>query len=416
MREQEQRRTAGNGGHGRAWFAAAVGGLALAAVAWRFGWFQHGSEGDRGSWVNRMLVSDRTVAVPAGLRPVRWNNREHPEIGSIAGIDRLWNTYDLSQGDPLGMTCDDDGASELFVRTAAEWAKARTQGCYSYSTVAMMFEAPFLHHAALWCFLEEAQPAARSGFDSLDLRALAPLFLPPSVDRWRIERTGGDEWTLDDGTLRRMDESTFGWIVPLAVGDYDGDGSEDLFAAAGGGFTQGTGRNYDTLLYTWRPSGRLIETSARLGIGWMRGGDGIAEARARWAANCGLPEGRRFRLRGRCECGEWIEKSDERIHWLEVELVARGGFLEGAYRCKNQPKSVPLEGTFGRDDAGVLQEFGIDGAATAKIGFTYKYEGGMLTIEGWRCGSGQLETDDFVAVGSVEDAADGAENAGPRTR
>lgn len=89
MREQEQRRTAGNGGHGRAWFAAAVGGLALAAVAWRFGWFQHGSEGDRGSWVNRMLVSDRTVAVPAGLRPVRWSNREHPEIGSIAGIDRL---------------------------------------------------------------------------------------------------------------------------------------------------------------------------------------------------------------------------------------------------------------------------------------------------------------------------------------
>lgn len=49
----------------------------------------------------------------------------------------------------------------------------------------------------------------------------------------------------------------------------------------------------------------------------------------------------------------------------------------------------------------MLQEFGIDDASTASLHFNYRLTGGVLFIDGWRCGSGHMETDSIRAEAAV---------------
>jgi hypothetical protein len=184
----------------------------------------------------------------------------------------------------------------------------------------------------------------------------------------------------------------FEWIEPVVFGDIDGDGWQDMVALYGSGATHGSMRGYDINAFTRIGDGPLTEISLRVPQCMPSVADHQQQV-ARWQANCGIPVDREIEFHGTCDCRD----AD---HGLSMRLTVNRGILSGYYRCDRKPDWIAVRGCM-TDSHIMLQEFGIDDASTASLQFSYRLTGGVLFIDGWRCGSGHMEIDSIRAEAAV---------------
>jgi hypothetical protein len=414
-----------------AWGLVALMTAAFAAVCWsRPGpaaanaspTVSHGPEGDAAA--SRATDADPAVSISVCLDgfgfPVaavgsespsfapRWSRLAFPELKDVADCGRFWRTHrvcDARDWEGLTLRGDDNGPRPRVVKTCAEWRAACDAGLYAYSTYDMCQESFFIPWSAILPNLPHLLNSPRSTFQELELRGFAGQILPPGIDRYAIMRPldPSQQWRIVGNTIHRDDDAFFGWVEPIAFGDLDGDGWEDLIVNRGGGATEGTMRGYGCDAYARRADGLLVSISGRM-LDRPSPPTVMAARRAEWRANFGLPINTWIELEGRCGCGDI---RDDGMHPLHVRLRSEFGYLTGSYTCANNPKPVPLAGALSTKTDGMLHEFGIDRAWTADIGFEWKLEGGDLVIAGSRCGIGHMETDEWIARGAVPGRAVG---------
>lgn len=344
---------------------------------------------------------------PSSFAP-RWSRLAFPELKDVADCDRLWQAHrvcNTQEWDGITLRGDDNGPPPRVVNTCAEWRAARDAGLYAYSTYDMRQESFFIHWSRILPNLPHLLGSPRSTIQDLDLSGFASQILPPGTDREAIMRPvdPSQRWRIVGNTIHRDDDALFAWVEPVAFGDLDGDGWEDLIVNCGGGATEGTMRGYGCDAYARRADGLLVSISGRM-LDRPSPPRVMAARRAEWRANFGLPINTWIELEGQCGCGV---NRDERMHPLHVRLRSEFGYLTGSYTCANNPKPVPLAGALWTKTDGMLHEFGIDHASTADIGFEWKLERGDIMIAGHRCGIGQVETDEWTAKGVVPGPAVG---------
>lgn len=360
-----------------------------------------------------VFLSGFGIAAPVGdsERPPfvpRWSRLAFAALKDVAECDRLWRTHrvcDVENWEGLTLRGDDEGQRPRVVKTCAEWAAARDAGLYAFSTYDMCQESYFIHWSGILPNLPHLIDSAHSAFHALELRGFAGEILPPCVDRFAITRgvDPSERWRIVGNTIHRDDDASFAWVEPVAAGDLDGDGWEDLIVNCGSGATQGTMRGYGCAAYARRADGLLVSISGRM-LDRPSPPNVIAASRAEWRANFGLPVDTWIEFEGRCGCGEI---RDDRTHPLHVRLRSEFGYLNGSYTCANNPKPVPLAGALWTKTDGILHEFGIDRSWTADIDFEWSRQGDDLVIAGHRCGVGQMETDEWIARGPVPGRAAG---------
>lgn len=335
-----------------------------------------------------------------GTFPVRWNKASYPWIEDVASCRSLWQSRSLveegEEGDWTGLrlSLSFEDKHPLFVKTCAEWAAGLESGRGAMSTWDMREQSSFIFIDGVLSAIACAVPARQDAISPVDLHAIARLLLPPPVDRDSISRTNGADlkWYIQGNSIHREDEMSFEWIEPVVFGDIDGDGWQDMVALYGSGATQGTMRGYGVSAFTRIGDGPLAEISLRAPQ-CMPSVTERQQQFARWQANCGIPVDREIEFHGTCDCRD----AD---HGLSMRLTANRGILSGCYRCDRKPDWIAVRGCM-TDSHIMLQEFGIDDASTASLYFNYRLTGGVLFIDGWRCGSGHMETDSIRAEAAV---------------
>ena len=340
-----------------------------------------------------------------GTFPVRWNQISYPWIEDAASCRSLWQSRSLIEereeedwtGLRLSLSFDDK--HPLLVKTCAEWAAGLESGRYAMTTYDMREQSRFIFLDGVLSAIACAVPARQDAISPVNLHAIARLLLPPPVDRDSISRTNGADlkWHIQGNSIHREDEMFFEWIEPVVFGDIDGDGWQDMVALYGSGATQGSMRGYDINAFTRIGDGPLTEISLRVPQ-CMPSVTERQQQVASWHANCGIPVDREIEFHGTCDCRD----AD---HGLSIRLTANRGILSGDYRCEHKPTWVAVRGCMTNSHI-MLQEFGMDDASTASLHFNYRLTGGVLFIDGWRCGSGHMETDSIRAEAAVADLAE----------
>jgi hypothetical protein len=183
------------------------------------------------------------------------------------------------------------------------------------------------------------------------------------------------KWELEPNRCSYENEDEFEISRVLARGDYDGDGSEDLLVFNAGGYKHGSLRFFNERLFTRRPSGRMVETSARL-LDAVNDPATIAKHRRDLANSFGLPEKVPIKLEG--QLGD-----DDHAARIEAELVFVDGFVSGTYQYSRIGKPIPVEGTLGTLSRIEFAEFALDEQPNARFRLTWKVEGDQLVLEGW---------------------------------
>ena len=335
-----------------------------------------------------------------GTFPVRWNKASYPWIEDVASCRSLWQSRSLvEEGEEedwtgLRLSLSFEDKHPLFVKTCAEWAAGLESGRGAMSTWDMREQSSFIFIDGVLSAIACAVPARQDAISPVDLHAIARLLLPPPVDRDSISRTNGADlkWYIQGNSIHREDEMSFEWIEPVVFGDIDGDGWQDMVALYGSGATQGTMRGYGVSAFTRIGDGPLTEISL-MAPQCMPSVTERQQQVARWQANCGIPVDREIEFHGTCDCRD----AD---HGLSMRLTANRGILSGCYRCDRKPDWIAVRGCM-TDSHIMLQEFGIDDASTASLYFNYRLTGGVLFIDGWRCGSGHMETDSIRAEAAM---------------
>jgi len=342
-----------------------------------------------------------------GTHPVLWNSDAYPWIANAGECRALWDSRPAC-ADPKweggSLRRDFDDQNPIEVRTCAEWVAGLRSGRSAMTTYDISQESFFIDMDGTLSAIAHAQPSWRSAWCKFDLQALAYELLPPPVDRDAISRAQDPElaWYIVGNQIIREDESCEEWIEPVAFGDIDGDGWEDMIANCAYYARHGTMRSYEMRAFTRREDDRLIEISIRLPALMPSDADRRRAVDA-WTANYGLPEGDLIQMSGRCGCGD-------AEHDMRMSVRSIGGIMEGEYQCARTPKSLRINGCLAGSSAGndakvtgrgQLTEFGIDEAPTAQLRFDWSITGGKITFTGHRDGSGQMETDEFTVAGRV---------------
>jgi len=248
--------------------------------------------------------------------------------------------------------------------------------------------------------LPHMRASPHSGFIDVDLARLAGEILPPAVDETRTAGLEGQSWTIQRNEIRRTDASWSSSVEPIALGDLDGDGWEDMLLFATESALGGSLRHYENAMVTRRADGRLVSITGRMPTHPCTEQE-MEGRRAQWRANFGLPGHRDIELAGHCECTGG-EPMDGRVtHSMHVRLSLDEGFLTGTLRCERDPRDIPISGALWTGSTGVIHEFGIDGSRTADTEFTWSVTDGVVTIGGLRFGIGFMESDEWTASGAV---------------
>ena len=330
-----------------------------------------------------------------------WSAHEFPGLESCTDCDRLWRTLPVlgtEDGDSLGLGYEADGQAVRQVRTCAEWAQALDDGIGAVNTYQITIQSFFIHWAGVLPNLPHMRPSAQSTFRELDLARFAREVLPPGVDRESLVRTDAEHWTIRGNSLSRVEEGWISEVEPSVLGDLDGDGWEDMLLTASEHAMPGSYRYYTNLLIARRGDGRLVSITGRMAERPCT--EAAMEARrAEWRANFGLPANAEFELQGTCECGP-IDVP-VRSHGMRMRLRSEGGYLTGSCRCDVNAREIPVAGALWSRTKGMLHEFGIDGAWTAELAFTWQVENGELSLHGGRIGIGQMESDGWSVRGAA---------------
>jgi len=276
------------------------------------------------------------------------------------------------------------------VRTCAEYRTADERGYGALSNYSHVEASSWQFADGILSTLPALEPSTRSTFDGADLVADARRLLPPQVRRneLRFDPDAPSKWTIEGGEITRSDIGYWEILRPVAFGDLDGDGWEDMLATRYGGYEGGTGRQYDVMAFARRQDGRVYDISDRV-FGGMPSQESIRAHRRAWQANLGLPEGRPLTIEGTCDCS--VDPGRD-PHPASMTVQVSQGYADGHYSCAKQPRRVPVAGCFSESNATFL-EYGLDDAPTARLEFLFKLEGGAMVLDGYRCESGQMEID-----------------------
>lgn len=337
--------------------------------------------------------------------PVRWNTAKYPWITSIEDCRRLWNEHPVGGGpdpDPLFLQRGPDDRTGIEIQTCAELRAAIDQGYYAVSMRSERHLASWVFADGILATLAAMRPSVRSAFVGIDLAAEAHRLLPARMVRHELRRDPDyrSEWTMVDGAIRRAEanERDGCWevLTPVAFGDIDGDGWEDMLATWYFGFNQAMGRRYEVVAFACRGDGRFVDISDRTNGGTLTEAE-IRDRHRDFHGNLGLPEDRALSLTGTCDCGD---DPGRRPHACSLTFRLTHGYAEGHYACDMRPIRSTIAGVF--TEWGVrLHEYGLDRAPTACHKFRWKIDADVLELEGYCFEAGFSEVDDITLRGSV---------------
>ena len=330
-----------------------------------------------------------------------WSGTLFPEIRSADDCARLWRTHRVlggAPGDGLQMRTGFGDTNADTVSTCEEWMRARDAGRFAATTFDITMQSQFEPWLGVMQMLPHVQPCERSTFRGLDLAAFTLDVLPQGIDPLTSARAAAPDqrWTVEGNTMKRVFGTVLDWLEPIALGDLDGDGWDDLLASHGGAYLEGSGRWYGTTLLARRADGRLIDISGRL-PGRMVDEATMDARRAGWNANFGLPAGTELVLEGTCECCDSV--TADRRHRLTATMRFDRGYASGRASCARGRRDVPIAGVLATKEAGSLHEYGPDGRWVSTIEFAWSLADGTLSIEGLRLGVGQTERDGWAVRG-----------------
>jgi hypothetical protein len=350
--------------------------------------------------------SPRYADLPAEIpyRP-RWTSDEFLCALRPADCERVWQHGGDGGECPgasfeLELGAEADGSAARIVTTCAEWRASLDAGVYAVSNLQIDAESRAIRLSGLLLCLPHMRASPNSGFIDVDLARLAGEILPPAVDETRTAGLEGQSWTIQRNEIRRTDASWSSSVEPIALGDLDGDGWEDMLLFATESAVGGSLRHYENAMFTRRADGRLVSITGRIPTHPCTEQE-MEGRRAQWRANFGLPGHRDIELAGRCECtgGEPV---DGRVtHSIRVRLSLDEGFLTGTLQCERDPRDIPISGALWTGSTGVIHEFGIDGSRTADTEFTWSVTDGVVTIGGLRFGIGAMESAEWTVSGAV---------------
>lgn len=337
----------------------------------------------------------------AGPLPVRWNRAAYPWITSVADCERLWRTHTVGgepPSDTLFLQKDFEDREGIEVRTCAEFRAAHERGYGAMSNYSHVEASSWQFADGILSTLPALEPSTRSTFDGADLVADARRLLPPKVRRNELcfDPDAPSEWTIEGGEITRSDIGYWEILRPVAFGDLDGDGWEDMLATRYGGYEGGTGRQYEVMAFARRQDGRLYDISDRV-FGGSPSQDSIRDHRRAWRANLGLPKGRPLTVEGTCDCSA---EPGRDAHAASMTVRLSQGYAEGHFSCAKQRRRVPVAGCLSEGDATFI-EYGIDDVPTARLHFRWTLEGDVLALDGYRCESGHMEIDNVKLRCSV---------------
>lgn len=330
------------------------------------------------------FASDAGKPIAPQLK-VWWDRDYFQELKTVADCDaaRLtWNpTFNrglVREQLRVEMTMPDD--SKRTCATLADWTAARDAGGYAYSTRDMVDEGVFRERHLAYSVLPHLMDAKRSGFQSdgwvHDARHFV-LCEDQCVDGKR-PRCGDREWEFRPNIVVYRDEQEFEFVRVIGRGDYDGDGWQDELAFTSGGSTQGSLCYFTERLFTRRGEGRIIDASVRMLVDRCSAHE-VARHRAALADSFGLPEGVPIVLTGQMRAG------DKALD-LECSITVVDSFVTGDYAYARIGKPIPIEGTLGRENALVLNEYALDPMQpNAVFSMTWKREGDRISAKGHWC-------------------------------
>lgn len=347
--------------------------------------------------VSRLPIGD---PVPSSTSlPVRWIPDPRYPITSLAQCKEWRRTRPVSiEGDhQLELSFKDD-RPKVVCSTVEDWIQGLERGAFAYSTFDITMEAHF-QHAALWyVHLPRLRPSVRTSFPAIEVglgarrcELLRNSRLPTSLERKPENRFDLD---ADGWGFVSEDNDRWEWFEPVGLGDWDGDGWEDLLGMQGYGYSQGSGRYYSPILFARRQSGRFVEISSRL-AGERATPAEIAAARTRWLESCGLPEGRELTLQGT------MTLDDDRVLPITMRITIEDGYVLGSYCYDRIGRPIPVEGAFGLGDHLCIEEFPDGRVQTANFSLDWKREGDRLSLSGHWYKRGQSWGPDVELAGDL---------------
>lgn len=312
--------------------------------------------------------------------PVRWIPDPRYPITSLSQCADWRRTRPVSLGGDHRLELSfQDERPKILCSTVEDWIRGRESGAFAYSTFDMTMESHF-QNAALWyVYLPLMNPSTRTSFPAVEvgLGARRGELLRNSQLPKSIERSPQNRFDLDaDGWgFSSEDGDRWEWLHPIGLGDWDGDGWEDLLAMQGYGYSEGSGRYYWPILFARRASGRFVEISPRLPRETATPAE-IAADRSRWLDSCGLPEGREITLKGS------MTLDDDRVLPITMRITLDDGYVTGSYCYDRIGKPIVVEGAFGLGQQVCIEEFPDGRVQAASFSLEWKREGDRLALSG----------------------------------
>jgi hypothetical protein len=332
-----------------------------------------------------------------GTFRVRWNASKFPWITDAASCRAAWASRvvdDTPGWSGLLMQDSPGGLKSVRAKTCAEWQNGKAGGLSPEENCDVIEETKFVFADGLLSALAVGAPAVQSRFTDVNLEELAKALFPMRGDREENPQAtkGSPRRRITGNVIRLESDETFEWIEPLAFGDFDGDGWEDMLATWGAGSMRGSDRAYGVRAFTIGDLEELVEITCRLPR-MMPTSRAWEAARTALLASYGLPVGRRIELRGTCRC-------DGTPHGLEIDVESNRGILSGDARCDLRRDSARIKGSLGVD-RGQMIRCESHGIPATSYQFDWRLTGGVLFVNGTATARDHDEASDFDAEAPV---------------
>lgn len=304
-----------------------------------------------------MVISSTTTdAAPPPRCGVWWDSSWCPDLRTKDDAPRVWSTFTASHlmfGHPPQPGTDIKENPEAM--TLAQWAASDWEGCSNDDLAAL---ALFCRLGVLVTIAPMLREPTASALDPADFPSLAVSCFNDGARRAKsmkvIASGSPDAPTVD------IDDGGFShrlWLT--ATGDLNGDGWQDWLINLSGRVHGGTMTISNTLLFTRRGDGPLVDITNQLPHP-KTGPTGLTAWQAARTAQPAWPEGKPRAFAGS------ITVDGKRLG-ITMTLTCSNTLLSGTYRYNHVGKDIPLAGSVGADGSLSLHEFPGPGVGKAQF-------------------------------------------------